>query len=577
MEPSHSSSDAGAEVTRNSPRRRTGANEPDPIGDDTTPAPERTDQSAPDPSGEYRLRDGVGLADDILVSKRPLTATRLNDAAVHVVDALGRESAFRAPEAIAQETGTRPSSIRTLCERLHQRGFLEWRPARDPTHTPPVSVVVTVRNDREHLRACLDALAELAYPTYEVVVVDDGSTDGTPDAAVNHRLADERRIRVVSVGTADEPLGIGASRNRGVEVTAYGVVAFTDADCRPRPSWLADLVPHLAAHDLVGGRIRPAGDGPASVYEGHNSSLDMGPRASRVDPGGETPYLATANLVGRRAVFEAVPFPERNVAEDVAVCWGALEAGFDVVYTPDGVVEHVYRTGVRSFARRRTAYGASEALLAREQGREGMDSVEISAIGLTVVVLASAGMAATVAAPLPDWLTAAVVGVGIALAGVGAIAGGAARWRQFRRLSPAITPGDVVESWARGRLSSAYALARELTRYYTGPLVTLGGVGVFAGATGVINGAEVGGAILLCAVAVAMTLPLGVEYRVSNPETSVLAYSTYYLADHLGYQRGVYRGAVEHRTLSHLRPTARFRLSGIGVKALRRLRAARSP
>ena len=194
MEPSHSSSDAGSEVARNSPWRRNGTSESGPTGDDTTPAPERTDQSAPDPSGEYRLRDGVGLADDILVSKRPLTATRLNDAAVHVVDALSRESAFRAPEAIAQETGTRPSSIRTLCERLHQRGFLEWRPARDPTHTPPVSVVVTVRNDREHLRACLDALAELAYPIYEVVVVDDGSTDGTPDAAVNHRLADERRI-----------------------------------------------------------------------------------------------------------------------------------------------------------------------------------------------------------------------------------------------------------------------------------------------------------------------------------------------------------------------------------------------
>jgi hypothetical protein len=205
-----------------------------------------------------------------------------------------------------------------------------------------------------------------------------------------------------------------------------------------------------------------------------------------------------------------------------------------------------------------------------------MDRVGVSAIGLAVVVLASLGMAASSAAPLPDWLSTVGVGVGIALAGVGAIAGGTARWRQFRRLSPAIAPGDVVESWARERLSSAYALARELTRYYTGPLATLGGVGVFAGATGVINGAEAGGAVLLCAVAAATTLPLGVQYRVSNPEVSFLGYSRYYLADHLGYQRGVYRGAVEHRTLSHLHPTARFRLSGVGMNALRPLRAVRS-
>ncbi|RLM53966.1 glycosyltransferase [Halobellus sp. Atlit-31R] len=552
--------------------------------------------------GEYRLRDGVRLVDDVLVSKRPLTATRLNDAAVGVVDGLVRAGGFRPPEALASGTGPTATATETLCEHLRQRGFLEWRPARDPEHTPPVSVVVTVRDDREHLRACLDALADLEYPAYEVVVVDDGSSDGTREVARSHALAGARRLRVVSVGTVDAPLGIGASRNRGVAAAAYDVVAFTDADCRPRAGWLADLVPHLAAHDLVGGRIRPAGDATASVYEAHNSSLDMGPRAARVDPGGATPYLATANLVGRRAVFESVPFPERDVAEDVAVCWGALDAGFDVVYTPTGVVEHAYRTELRSFVRRRAAYGASEALLARERGREEMDRVNVSATVLAVVALVGGGLAASggggSAFPAssgagggpaslaaiasgagggPASLSTLAFGVAAVVFAVGALAGGTARWRQHRRLAPAVTAGDVLRSRARERLSGAYAVARELTRYYAGPLA---GLGVVSGAVGVAGGLDAAallGAGLLALVGLALALPPAVEYWVSTPETSVYGYAGYYLADHLAYQYGVYRGAIEHRTLSHLRPSARFRLSGASAALLERLRGVRSP
>ena len=82
-----------------------------------------------------------------------------------------------------------------------------------------------------------------------------------------------------------EELGIGASRNRGVKAASHDVTAFTDADCRPRPEWLADLAPTLAAHDLVGGRIWPAGETPADAYEGMKSSLDMGARVTRITLG----------------------------------------------------------------------------------------------------------------------------------------------------------------------------------------------------------------------------------------------------------------------------------------------------
>lgn len=507
--------------------------------------------------GEYRRWDGVRLVGDVLVSLRPLSATRLNDAGVATVDVLDG-AGFRSPAAVARETAHDTETVNRLLEQLHQRGFLEWRPDRDPTHRPPVSVVVTVRDDRENLRSCLDALAALDYPAYEVIVVDDGSTDGTTGVASAHELAEERRVRTVSVGSAEEPLGIGASRNRGVEAATNGIVAFTDADCRPRPDWLSELVPGLAEHDLIGGRIRPAGTTAASVYEGINSSLDMGRYASRVDRDGDTPYLATANLVGRREVFEFVKFPERDVAEDVELCWRALDAGFSVVYSSRGVVEHVYRSGVWEFATRRSAYGLSEALLARNHGRNDTGSVDVSVTVLVATALAFLALSTTGRAS-----SVAFVGL-VCLGGTALGYRGLGLWRRYRQLPAEISLEAVFRSRAREQLSSVYAFSREVTRYYA---VVLVGCGLLA----VAVGAETLGLSLVVWAGAALLVALLTEYLVFRPAVSVPAYAAYYLADHLGYQQGVYRGAFRYRTLTHVTPTARFRFVGPGMGTVKRL------
>jgi mycofactocin system glycosyltransferase len=539
-------------------------------------------------AGRYRRREGVAVEAGVLYSLRPLSATRLNDAGVAVVDALA-EDAFRSPAAVAAGADRDPAAVARLLDRLHRRGFLEWAPARDPDHRPPVSVVVVVRDDRDRLLDCLDALAALAYPAYEVVVVDDGSTDGTPAAARAHALAADDRLRVVEVGSPSAPLGIGASRNRGVAAAAHDVVAFTDADCRPRPDWLAALVPSLAAHDVVGGRVRPAGDAPADAYEAVHSSLDMGARAARVDPDGATPYLPTANLLGRRSVLEAVPFPPRSVAEDVDVCRRAVEAGYDVVYAAAGVVEHDYRSSLRSFAARRADYGASEALLAAEYGHGEATPLPLEPIVAGVVALA-AGLVGGVAAGLAVAALAALL-----LAGREAV--GVARHR--RRLDGLVDPSTLVRSRLRSALSAAYALAREATRYYALPLGLLGvaaavvgwgagraspgagagaatGTGTGTGAGAAVPGAPAAlgavGAARLVALAVAVVLPAVVDYAVHRPATSPPRYAAFYLADHLGYGAGVHRGAVAHRTVAHLSPAARLRPAGPLAAVARSLR-----
>lgn len=500
--------------------------------------------------GRYRLWDGVSLRGRMLYSVRPLSVTRLNEAGVDVVAALSEE--FRTPADIASETDHTADAVARLLERLHRRGFLEWAPARDPTHTLPVSIVITVRNAREHLLGCLDALAALDYPAYEVIVVDDGSTDGTARAVRTHPLVDRGQARVVSVGTPDEPLGIGASRNRGVAAASHDVVAFTDADCRPRSGWLTELVPCLAAHDLIGGRVRPHGHRPTDGYEAINSSLDMGAYATRVDPDGATPYLPTANLVGHRTVFETVPFPERNIAEDVSVCWRAIESGFDVVYTPKGVVEHEYQSSLRAFAARRAEYGASEALLAKDFGHGDRVPVSLEPVVLAVTLLvALASGAATV-------LSLTAIGSVVLLGGIAVGVG-----RRYRSLR-VVPMTAVCRSYGRGILSTGYALSQELTRYYSVPAAL--GCTLLAAAWPAV------GAIGLGTVLAATVAPAAVEHVVHRPKLAPLRYAWFYLADHLGYQHGVYRGAIEHHTIAHLDPRARFRVIGPTAAVFKRFR-----
>ncbi|MBV9006045.1 MAG: glycosyltransferase [Solirubrobacterales bacterium] len=120
------------------------------------------------------------------------------------------------------------------------------------TH-PEVSVVVCTRNGEPTLTATLLGLRRQSLDSarYEVIVVDDGSTDRTTEVAESHGA------RVVEPGP---PGGLAAARNAGVSASRGDVIAFTDDDCEPEESWLETLLACFtdARIDGVGGRVVPA-------------------------------------------------------------------------------------------------------------------------------------------------------------------------------------------------------------------------------------------------------------------------------------------------------------------------------
>ena len=237
-------------------------------------------------------------------------------------------------------------------------------PGTPPATTQPsVSVVVPVRNRRALLRQCLDALAAQTVSDHEVIVVDDGSTDGSATEA-EADAERGRRVRVLHTP------GIGAvgARRLGVRASCAPVLAFTDSDCVPAPTWIgAGLAAIRSGAAVAAGPTWPtrraaplertlASDGRDGLYATCNVFYD---RASYEHAGGFDP-TAGAQLGFR---------PGRTLrgtgfGEDTLLAWRVVRGGGRAEHCPDAVVHHhVFSGDAADSARRAWSAGAFPALV----------------------------------------------------------------------------------------------------------------------------------------------------------------------------------------------------------------------
>jgi O-antigen biosynthesis protein len=222
--------------------------------------------------------------------------------------------------------------------------------------TPRVSVVVCTYNAERTMAPCLESLAKLNYPDYEVIVVNDGSTDGS--LAIAERFG---YCKIISQPNK----GLSVARNVGAEAATGEIVAYTDSDCVADPDWLNYLVAKMEAADLV------ACGGPN--FPPPEDSLI--PSAVAVSPGGPThvllsddtaEHIAGCNMAFRRDVllqlggFDPV---YRAAGDDVDICWRFQDAGYTIGFSPAAVVWHFRRNTVRAYIGQQRGYGKAEALV----------------------------------------------------------------------------------------------------------------------------------------------------------------------------------------------------------------------
>jgi glycosyltransferase involved in cell wall biosynthesis len=225
--------------------------------------------------------------------------------------------------------------------------------------SPKVSVVVACYNGARTLRACLDSLGRLNYPDYEVILVDDGSTDATPDIAGLHKNV--RYIRQPNHG-------LSVARNTGIEAAEGEIVAFTDADCRADEDWLYYLVGDLLNSRFAGmggHNFLPPEDSPAAA-------------AVLVSPGGPAHVMLTdrvaEHIPGCNMVFYRWALKEiggfdpifTKAGDDVDICWRLQQRGYRIGFNPAGFVWHYRRSTIQAYLKQQSGYGEAEALLVRK-------------------------------------------------------------------------------------------------------------------------------------------------------------------------------------------------------------------
>ena len=215
---------------------------------------------------------------------------------------------------------------------------------------PRLSVVVPVRDGASALPALLAALhaQTLSREDFEVVVVDNGSRDSSA------AIARAAGAVVVSVPWANR----ARARNPGVAVARGQHLAFTDADCLPRPGWLEALGGCLHDAPLVAGPVVLA----TSPHPGRIERFESLWRFDQERNVGEHGWAASANLGMRRAAFEAIggfDAAYRQIGEDVDLCLRAARAGFELSYCRLAVVEHAAERRLRPVLARGFRHGWS--------------------------------------------------------------------------------------------------------------------------------------------------------------------------------------------------------------------------
>lgn len=201
--------------------------------------------------------------------------------------------------------------------------------------TPRASVVVATRNRAPLLPRLVAALeAQAGAPPFEVVVVDDASTDDTP--AVLDRLATSTPLDL-RVERQAERGGQSAGRDRGWRTARGDLVLFTDDDCVPGPGWVAALTRTLDEVDLAQGRTVPAPD----------QATNEGPFSRTLEVTEANGTYATCNMGYRRAWLEKVDgFDVRyrqHAGEDTDLALRCREEGATFAFAGEALVEHDVR------------------------------------------------------------------------------------------------------------------------------------------------------------------------------------------------------------------------------------------
>ncbi len=216
---------------------------------------------------------------------------------------------------------------------------------------PLISAIICTHNRADYLGAAIDSLLGQAYPAYEIIVVDNASTDATK-AVVDARLPHSRLTYVY-----EATLGLSAARNRGAALAQGDILAYLDDDAEASPQWLAALAEAFSLHPqaaIAGGQVSliwpPGASSPRWLSPTLSESLgayDLGSALRLITDPGQTPR--GLNYAVKKGFLDGVGGFDPQLGrvgknllsnEELHLTQQALASGFEVLFVPQAQVGH---------------------------------------------------------------------------------------------------------------------------------------------------------------------------------------------------------------------------------------------
>jgi lipopolysaccharide/colanic/teichoic acid biosynthesis glycosyltransferase/glycosyltransferase involved in cell wall biosynthesis len=248
-----------------------------------------------------------------------------------------------------------------------------------------ISVIIPVRNGAGTIQSCVRAVLSQQglNTTYEVIVVDDGSTDGTAE------LVEPMGVCLIRQAAT----GRSAARNAGARRAAGDILAFTDADCEPDVHWLKHLIEPFKNPDIVGVKGAYLTRQPSLVARfvqlEHESKYERLHRQERID------FVDTYSAAYRRDIFlQNEGFePALHMNEDQELSFRLARKGYWMVFVPQAVVYHQHVEHLGIYFLRKYQIGYWKAFMLRWLPEKTLsDSYTLSSQRWQIALLGLAGL-----------------------------------------------------------------------------------------------------------------------------------------------------------------------------------------
>jgi glycosyltransferase involved in cell wall biosynthesis len=267
------------------------------------------------------------------------------------------------------------SAERLRKEAIERSAWLMWMKAIEQTFKqpdtsfPPISVVVCTRDRAKLLERCLESLRRVKYPEYEVIVINNCSSDPEVTAVIDRTAF--RNIR-------ENRPGLDWARNRGIAEARHEIISYIDDDAMASPGWLRGIARGFQDPEVmaVTGLVLPSElDTEAQFLFESYGGMSKGMTAKSFTAA-TLPDLGIfaahnfgvgANMAFRRQVFERVGTFDTMLdtgtpsggAGDIDMFYRVLAAGLTLRYEPDAFIRHRHRRSYSGLRRQIYANGKS--------------------------------------------------------------------------------------------------------------------------------------------------------------------------------------------------------------------------